>query len=327
MPVRTRRNLGSDQAYRSTITCGGCGEQRTLQHDTYGAPRDAEVERFIRYLPGPGRYHSRCRSCEREYGRNRAQRRRAEGTAPSRRRIPQTDRRFGVELELMFPASMTRANIKDALIAAGCTSWSVKGDGSLSGGNGMEVVSPPLRGDAGMEQVEKACRALRALGAKPNRSCGLHVHHEIRDLNVDAAKRFVRSWYNNQDLIDGLVAPSRRNGGNMYCGRLTVNDMARIDGLSDLRYIGVDRYRTINLNAYGRYGTVEVRQHQGTCDFEKIRTWILFGQAMIASSYTEPLPVLSTVRDLVTRLGDAFNETARTFLLGRAVEFAHARVM
>src|SRR5439155_107312 len=81
-------------------------------------------------------------------------------------------------------------------------------------------VSPPLRGEAGLAQVQLACTALRRMGAKPNRSCGLHVHHEIRDLDVASIKRFVRSYANNQDLIDGLVSPSRRHGQNTYCLRL-----------------------------------------------------------------------------------------------------------
>jgi len=92
--------------------------------------------------------------------------------------------------------------------------------------------------------------------------------------------------------------------------------------LSDIRSLYIERWRTLNLTSYGRYGTIEIRQHQGTLDAEKILSWMRFGQAIIDTAKTEPTAgPASSVRSLLDYLGDRLDATARTFLLGRAVEF------
>jgi hypothetical protein len=182
----------------------------------------------FRWEAGPGRFYSWCRSCTRE--RNRA---RSGGRA---RRVVATflglDRRYGVEFECIVPTSVDRYTIVNALQAAGLTGWRAKGDGSLmamGAGHGIEVVSPILQGEQGVEAIRVATRVLRELGATVNRTCGTHIHHEARDLTVQNIKDAVKAWSTNQHLIDGLVAPSRRNGQNTYCRHLDSSDLARVD--------------------------------------------------------------------------------------------------
>lgn len=323
------------------IACQECG---TVAHATSAYDENANdqdrpgqlVSETFRWLRGPYRWQYLCRSCEREYNRQRrAARPRTGSRVPGMTRAALgIARSFGVELECILPSHVTRAQVISALQdaglpaadrASGTSYWSVKGDGSLTGGNGLEIVSPPLAGEAGEDAVRVACRALRGLGATVNRSCGTHVHHDVNDLTVDEIKSAATSWFNNQDLIDGLVSPSRRADANGYCRRLTSDDMARINAVRDLsqmRSVYLDRYRTLNLTSYGRHGTLEVRQHQGTLDAEKIISWLRLGQAIIDSAKTSGVAARqSSVRDLLAAMGSALNETARTFLLGRAVEF------
>ncbi len=94
------------------------------------------------------------------------------------------------------------------------------------------------------------------------------------------------------------------------------------------RSLYFSRYHTINVAAYAAYGTIEIRQHQGTTSFEKIRTWVLLGQALLDDARRGESAKLPqrTVRDLLDSLGDLLDETAKTFALGRAVEFAAAPV-
>jgi len=311
------------------VSCNRCGERRS----TY-APSDRETtdprtgERLDRIFSFSSRrqtWRSTCRACARQH-------RAARPRAPRSRRVAGMalglGRTFGVELELIFPRHVRREQIALALSDAGLTGWRVKSDGSLYGGNGLEVVSPVLSGEDGIDAVRTACRVLNRLGAKPNRSCGLHVHHGARDLTVAAVKALARTWSRNQGIIDGLVSPSRRNGGSYYCRPLTSNDLIRIERIRDLRTLsGLDRYRSLNLASYGRHGTVEIRQHQGTCDAEKVVSWIRFGQAIIDTAITEGEQTqTSRVRDFFGQLGDRLDETARTFLLGRAVEFGAVTV-
>lgn len=294
------------------------------------------VSDTFRWLRGPFRWQYLCRSCEREYNRARRARssRRRQTRVPGMTRSALgTARRFGVEFECGIPSNVGRDGIRRALAAEGLTGWTIKGDGSLSipGMVGTEIVSPPLSGDDGEEQVRKAARALRSVGAVVNRTCGTHVHHDIADLSVEEIKRVARSWFNNQGLINGLVSPSRRGlDGSGYCQPLQPGEVARIEQattLDSIRSLPIGRYRTLNLTSYGRYGTVEIRQHQGTLDAEKVISWMRFGQAIIDTAKTQPtMGPASTMRSMFEYLGDRLNETARTFLLGRAVEFGLATV-
>jgi hypothetical protein len=224
---------------------------------------------------------------------------------------------------------MSASTVTRLLADNGHSDWRVKYDGSLSG-NGAEVVSPVLTGENGLDAIRSVTRLLRDQGCTVNRTCGLHVHHDVRDLRIDDVKRVVRVWSANQSLIDGLVSPSRRGGSNTYCRHLNADDLRHIEDATDLRQVGgyVSRYKTLNLASYGRYGTVEIRQHQGTLDAEKIISWIRFGQGVIDGTVVSPAmeTTFTTLRALFAAMGERLDETARTFLIGRGVEFGAVAV-
>lgn len=338
MPARYDRTTGN---YR--ITCRDCDATAdvvaTWNSTALNLITGRPVSETFRFHSTRGAWLNRCRECERT--RNREQR----ATRTARPRVPGTtagvaigrNRRYGIELELIAPEGVNTGTVQHALIAAGILGWDVRGDGSLSY-RGMEVVSPVLQGDEGREQIRKVTKVLRDLGLKPDRSCGFHAHFEIRDLTVDQIKSVVRGWRNQQTLVDGLVSPSRRTPMNAYyCRPLGSGDMAAIERcqtLSDMqtvfgtRHYVDERYRTMNLASYGRYGTVEIRQHQGTCDAEKILTWLDLGFAVIDTAATtgELETTRTGIRDLVAAFGDRIDDTAATFLLGRAVQFNYATV-
>lgn len=335
MPARYDRTTGN---YR--ITCRDCDAVAIAANDwdaeaaDLNSPSGALVAATFRFHSTRGAWLNRCRACERV--RNH-QARLARGP-----RVPRTTtgaalgiaRPFGVEFECGLPSHIDRPTLRAALAAAGVTGWTIKGDGSINiaGYQGVEIVSPPLRGTDGEEQVRKVAAVLRNLNAKVNRTCGTHVHHDANDLTVDQIKRAARSWFNNQPLIDGLVSESRRGPtSSFYCRPLTDDDIRRIENIRDLaamRGVTVDRYRTMNLTSYGRHGTIEIRQHQGTLDAEKVISWVRFGQAIIdtAKSQATPVATRTTIREFFADLADNLNETARTFLIGRAVEFNQVQV-
>jgi hypothetical protein len=316
------------------ISCRSCGTEVRSSYpwsDEATTADGALVSDTFRFLRSRGDWQYLCRSCEREYNRNRRAR------SPRRSRVPGTtrdalglNRKFGVEFECISPDG-DRDRIRAALAAEGLHGWTVKGDGSLTGGYGVEIVSPPLRGEQGEDDIRKAARALRSVGCTVNRSCGTHVHHDIADLTVEDIKRVARGWFNNQAVINGLVSPSRRDGGSIYCEPLRDSEVRSVEAASNLsaiRSLYISRYRTLNLTSYGRHGTIEIRQHQGTLDAEKVISWLRLGQAIIDSAKVteQAAPVASTVRQFLGSLGEQLDETARTFLLGRAVEFNYATV-
>jgi hypothetical protein len=235
-------------------------------------------------------FDGRCKSCYSVY----QQERRASGAGNRAARRAAEGRRFGLELEFIgsqydlereMRSRGLLCNVESYNHRVSRTTWKIVPDGSVSGG--AELVSPILRGESGREQIEKASEALKAAGCTVNRATGLHVHHEVTDLPVEAFKLLFHNWANAQDATDRLVAPSRREARNGYCRPLTEWDLDRIDSLQSMdrarvRYaVSGDRYRTLNVQSYGKYGTVEVRQHQGTIDGDKIWNWVRYAQAHI----------------------------------------------
>lgn len=333
-----------DSMGRHVVSCVNCTTQVTV--DTLG--RDAvdyvsgrpanDVFVWVNSSDRAPHFRSRCRACFRaNERRSRASLRTARrnayaATATTTSAAPGValglSRTYGIEIECI--ATIGQHGVEAALSAAGITGWRVKYDGSLSQG-GVEVVSPVLSGEEGLDAIRRVTRVLRDAGCRVNRSCGLHVHHGIRDLSIAAVRRAARSWANNQTLIDGLVSESRRDGRNTYCQRLSSRDLSIIESataLRDLEYIRVDRYRTFNLACYGRFGTAEIRQHQGTLDAEKIISWVMLGKAIFDTAAVNDSQILTqrTLRDLFAALGNRLDETARTFLTGRAVEFGAVTV-
>lgn len=272
---------------------------------------------------------NRCQPCRR--------RRDAEVRAARRAGNPvrgRTGRKFGVEIE--FIGSMVA--VERELIARGVPvrnmgythrvmpQWKIVRDGSL-GSTGGELVSPPLSGAAGLRQLKLACEALDAAGVRVNRSCGLHVHHDVSDLDCAAFGRLFRGWAGSQHAIDMLVAPSRRNSQwAMPLNERNVLAIERATSVSAIRShaAGQNRYQALNVECFPRYGTVEVRQHQGTLNFDKIAAWLAFGQAMIARAKRGgDLMVPANADALLDELA-SFGLTAAqvTYLKGRAAHFA-----
>lgn len=158
--------------------------------------------------------------------------------------------------------------------------WKVTGDNSVEGENAFEIVSPILEGEAGLKSLQTVCQVLVSLKAKINKSCGLHIHFDARQFNLSTWKRLFKNWINYQNIIDGMLPPSRRE--NRYCRNLLNGSnitamFNRIDAARSLiEFIRIwsDRYFVLNTKSYAIHGTVEFRQHSGTVEFEKIEKWI-----------------------------------------------------
>lgn len=342
MPVSYSPNARA--AYR--ISCTRCGDAVYSANPFHREAVDTNGERVNDTFVWQSRttsWYSRCKPCqrairaERQYGRRHV--------AGASRHGLRLARRFGVEFECIVPNTVTAQGVVNALEAAGLSAstgrystaarggWVAKPDGSLAGrgaGYGLEIVSPALSGQAGLDQIRTALAVLNALGCTVNSSCGTHVHHDASDLTVDEIKRFARGWMTQRNLVDGLVSASRRVGGSIYCSPFGEYDLARVERATTLRQlqnIPAERYRSLNLLAYGKFGTLEIRQHQGTLNYAKIASWIKLGQAMIDAAIEQPEAITEThgrMSEFFAALGERLEDTARTYLLGRTVEIGYA---
>jgi hypothetical protein len=175
------------------------------------------------------------------------------------------------------------------------TQWSAKTDSSITTSAqypyGVEVVSPVLRGEAGLPPLKAVCETI-APYSSINRSCGLHVHHGVRPSEL---KAIAKAWIRCEDQFFKIVPPSRRE--NFYCAkwsdRYSMSTRAKT-GSRNVRepregepmreyahiYIG-ERYQGLNLRSFWSHGTVEFRLHSGSFDFEKIKMWIIYTQAFL----------------------------------------------
>jgi len=194
-------------------------------------------------------------------------------------------------------------------------------------GAGLELVSPILRGRDGLEWAAKALDALRGAGAKIDRTCGMHVHVGMDGLTGMEMMKIVDTYVANQTNINRIVSRSRHN--NDYClpfnevhapstqyrpnnyealrGANTATATTRLSGVLS----SAPRYRVVNLTSYGKYGTLEFRQHQGTLNGKKGTAWIEFLLGLVETSVaSNPVNAYASVYEMITALGVS-NTTAR----------------
>jgi hypothetical protein len=209
--------------------------------------------------------------------------------------------------------------------------WKLVTDSSVV--NGFELVSPPLRGKEGLEEVAKAMRILSQLGAFADRSCGFHVHHNAVDLTPDQLTGLIVFHTQFEPVIDWFHPPSRRSNG--YCES---RDYSREYGVADeirrskeegeKRRIFEEnyttgawhgsRYRKLNVYCYASYGTVEFRQHAGTLDPVKAQNWIMFTQILVEKAKCGV--------EITPRAKISFGELMRALRMSEATpEIAHLR--
>lgn len=168
--------------------------------------------------------------------------------------------------------------------------WKVTTDASVTGVgtgvflSGLELVSPILYGDEGLEELELVYEVLTRIGAQVDKTCGTHVHFDISTFSTENVKSFINLFYKYQSVTKWLVPKSRRD--NSYCSPINKRNIDRInsdivDNIASIAHCLGDRYRTINLFSYVKYGTIEIRQHGGTLEFEKIEAWIVLMYQML----------------------------------------------
>lgn len=227
--------------------------------------------------------------------------------------LPEVDytfnRRFGIEIEAY---NCTRERLAHELQEAGInvavegynhttsSRWKLVTDGSLYGNNTFELVSPILEGESGLRELEKVCWVLDLCNVKVNDSCGLHVHMDAADFNINTWKNLALSYKNIEDTINAFMPVGRRD--NEYCkslGRISERKILQANTLDDLRAaFRNDRYHKVNLEAYARHRTIEFRQHSGSTNFTKMKNWVLFLGRMITFAQQAKVETGTTLQNL-----------------------------
>lgn len=262
----------------NTCRCG-CGEQVTRNYAPGHALRHASR---LRQLAVNGDLNARREMYERGWHWERT-------ASPGARA-------FGFEAEFF---GMSHWDAVSALRSSGIVAeddgyhhdakpyWRVTEDGSVSG-EGCELVSPILnsRLKPDIEQGRKALNVLRLSGGQVNRTCGLHIHHNLRGKTALDVAETAAHWALFQPIINRVLPSSRHDGE--YCAgmhgpeswHLGILNHARGSRAVEVDGMRFGRYHAINLNAINQHGTLEYRQHSGTLNGDKLEHWVIFTRAM-----------------------------------------------
>tara|TARA_R100001463_G_scaffold35849_1_gene77729 strand:+ start:20030 stop:21049 length:1020 start_codon:yes stop_codon:yes gene_type:complete len=193
--------------------------------------------------------------------------------------------------------------------------YTTNSDRGYTGHN--EIVSPILYGYQGLKQLEAVLEVLNTLNCKVNYHCGIHVHHDVTKKVLEGRKQtttfltnLVKYIAKYEHLIYKLVSPSRldqrrystpvRQDFAEYRSDLIdvkklkksiksdVNRKVDNDGLNLNNGHYAIRPRTqkrracgLNLLNIWTRGSVEFRYHNGSLNFKKITSWIVFTQAIV----------------------------------------------
>jgi len=156
--------------------------------------------------------------------------------------------------------SSAREGLAEIFKSKGVKFSSIKDDGSIRDDEGFfSVEITVLSRLSNTENLKRVCSILNTLGAKVNRSCGMHVHLDARHMTAIDVKRVGKTFEKALPVMLSMVPESRRT--NTYCRP----SVSAIRG---------QRYHAVNLTAFSKYRTIEIRLHSSTTDFDKIMNWV-----------------------------------------------------
>jgi len=183
----------------------------------------------------------------------------------------ETDARRWVSVEIECILGTVNEAFYDHALAQNVAQYvCVKSDGSLRRDAGDTKGTPvEIVVSAPKEEIERVikgvCAALKACEAYVNKTCGLHIHLDMR--NFDRATAF-SNLVAGQKVLRSLVPEHRVK--NRFCKPVGRRDWPVND----------DRYKAVNHCAWRRHRTIEVRLFAGCIDATKIIGYVKVCSAM-----------------------------------------------
>lgn len=159
------------------------------------------------------------------------------------------------------------------------TQWKCVPDGSVP--NGCEIVSPPLRGSDGIDQIRRVCIAVAEAGGRVTVRAGVHVHIGLDDIEgnrviqPDSEGAQIIFQHAQYQPVWNRLTQVRRHDGRWSRTRVMSRALAMADQWRAGNYTdGGNRYFSLNLCSYDKYGTFEFRQHHSSLNPARLATWI-----------------------------------------------------
>ena len=206
-----------------------------------------------------------------------------------KKKIPKTKtKHIGIEFEFISPMVGRQLDIIFSSSPwAKCFNlgYDISIKSSKHYGHELRVLCKEIELKECLKELQKLFVAAKAY---VNKSCGLHVHLDMRQ------RDFIKS-YNKlmeaQTLMFSVVDPTRKR--NKYCKLQTVKNIKYIKNrrykpeivrwetspytlFRHPIYATADKYSAINPVAYKQHKTIEVRVHEGTVNTTDVYNWCMF---------------------------------------------------
>ena len=222
----------------------------------------------------------------------------------------------------------------------------VRSDGSVSAG--FEVATAPASGDKFVQLINEITEECKKAHGLITPRCGLHIHVDCRDLDDQKRLLLTGLWCLFEHHFIAMMPPSRRGQNRLtssqYCKPLSprwramqgvakgTETPAQMLGFllnrrfSAPNYHSGDRYKAWNLQALGKYRTIECRLHSGTLQADKIIPWAAILASLklavvnmtteqLVAHLSQPRPTRELLLELL------WNDQCRNYVIDRQESF------
>lgn len=249
---------------------------------------------------------------------------------------------LSVEIELLFPNQGAEASFVSFVRKSGYMQFvTIKDDGSVKpskcdcpeetdeDGNGegvidhvegckahgktaygREIVVTFKVGD--WDFLRAICHKLNSVGSKVNKSCGLHVHFDMRHMKNERSMMLVANRVAKVVPALKQMLPASRQQ-NEFCEKV-------INKLSDSDRDRYARYSFVNVKSFQRHRTLEIRGHSGTTDANKIINWIKMLRVVMNKPNRSQI---NTVQEMLAKF--KFEPELQEYMLTRQAKFLGMR--
>jgi hypothetical protein len=217
--------------------------------------------------------------------------------------------------------------------------WHVKTDSTCGGGfpKGWEIASFKASGKKDLLEICSVSKALSLSGLVCGEDCGLHVHVDISDYNLEQAAVLLAYWIKVEKIVLRTVPFFRLK--NKYCKVIEKKILTKKQSWHPLDFWDCygpknlsihnnkDKRVTMNLVNYAAYlqmpylrcsrPTVEFRFPEGTFNYIDIKNWVLLFVNFVENIKFRKMPdnlyCVSNVNSLVDILGVSDNNNKKWF--------------
>jgi len=209
---------------------------------------------------------------------------------------------FGVEIETTVPYDTLDANrmtiggyhagIQVPYLPAG---WKAERDASITSGRsgftGCEIVSPILKGAAGIAEVIRAVETLNEKGHRVNKSCGVHVHVGFAGKSAEELSRLITLVSFLEKGLYAVTGTKARERSNwcMSTKKVSHYNSTEIKSAKQfLRHKANEKYSILNVRPLtSDKKTVEFRVFSGSLDAVKVVGWIMACLGIVEKALTD----------------------------------------